>query len=315
MEHFTHRMKASSVVEESFSAFQRGLGSIPRSFVGVIQANVKKDRNKTIEEKTRIVNADIHLCDPDVAAQRNDGANACAKVMSSHVTDQFEEINRDAQDYTFTQILPITPSMSARGVTRAWSVSRRENPSAKGARIVEEINGTLRCICLEDINRGMPCRHIQSITGGAFTDAQFLCHHHRIKEANICPVAPRLEECEFGGDGSGFELLGDDSDSASASAEVAEGTVDAGQVDPFTDHQGVFVQDWAQQTGIPPSTFDNLTSCPTASKAPNPPRAKTKSKPMTSNKMHNNLLDEGKAIAALASQEVLELMCSDMAVS
>ena len=62
-------------------------------------------------------------------------------------------------------------------------------------------------------------------------------------------------------------------------------------------------------------TFDNLTSCPTASKAPNPPRAKTKSKPMTSNKMHNNLLDEGKAIAALASQEVLELMCSDMAVS
>ncbi|EJK58561.1 hypothetical protein THAOC_21304, partial [Thalassiosira oceanica] len=122
-------------------------------------------------------------------------------IMSSHVTDQFEEINRDAQNYTFAPI-QVTPSGSARCVTKAWSVSRRENSSAK-PRIVEEIDGTLRCGCLEDINRGMPCRHIQSITGGAFVAAQFHSHHHRIEEAEICPVAAPLDdECDFSGNSS-----------------------------------------------------------------------------------------------------------------
>lgn len=297
MEHFTHGMQASSVVEGSFGAFQRGLDSIPRSFVGVIQAHVKKDRNKTIEEKSRIVNAQIRLCDPLVSSRRNDAANACAKVMSSHVTDQFEEINRDAQNYTFAPI-QVTPSGSARCVTKAWSVSRRENSSAK-PRIVEEIDGTLRCGCLEDINRGMPCRHIQSITGGAFVAAQFHSHHHRIEEAEICPVAAPLDdECDFSGNSSSFEL-----DDRAQHATDKIDTADVGQVDPYEDHQGVFVQEWAQYTGIPPCEIDNSTSCPTAPKAPHPPRAKKKSKPLSSVKMHNNLLDEGKAIAALASQE------------
>ena len=298
MEHFTHGMQASSVVEGSFSAFQRGLNAIPRSFVGVIQAHVRKDRSKTIEETSRVVNEQIRLCDPSVSAARNDAANACAKVMSSHVTDQFEEINRDAQDYTFEPI-EVTTSMSARGVTRAWSVSRRENPSAK-ARVVEEMNGTLRCGCLEDINRGIPCRHIQSITGGAFIAVQFHCHHHRIEDVEICPVAPRIEECDFGGDCSGVESIDDDK---KPSAKIDDPDKPAGQVDPYENHQGVFVQEWAQYTGIPPSTINNSTSCPTASKAPLLPRATKKKKPMTSNKMYNNILEEGKAIASIASQQ------------
>jgi len=178
-------------------------------------------------------------------------------------------------------------------------VSRRENPSAK-ARVVEEMNGTLRCGCLEDINRGIPCRHIQSITGGAFIAVQFHCHHHRIEDVEICPVAPRIEECDFGGDCSGIETIDDDS---KPSAKIDNPDKPAGQVDPYENHQGVFVQEWAQYNGIPPSTIDNSTSCPTASKAPLPPRAIKKKKPMTSNKMYNNILEEGKSLASIASQQ------------
>ena len=59
LEHFTLGMKASSVVEGSFSAFHRALDSTPRSYVGVIQAHVRKDKDKTDQEVKRFVKAGI----------------------------------------------------------------------------------------------------------------------------------------------------------------------------------------------------------------------------------------------------------------
>ena len=67
----------------------------------------------------------------------------------------------------------------ARGVICAHSVTRRslanrEKPPPP--RIVEEINGIQYCSCLQDINNGEPCKHIQAVLGCNFVKKQFNSH-------------------------------------------------------------------------------------------------------------------------------------------
>ena len=270
MEQFTLGMQASSVVEGSFSAFHRALDSTPRSFVGVIQAHVKKDRDKTGQERSRNVTSNIQLHNPLIQEHRNDAAKACAKVMSSHSTDKFDLVNRDAQNYIATPIA-MSAEMTARGVSRVWSVSRRTNPSAQ-PRMVEEINCVMHCLCLEDINEGMPCRHIQCVSGGSFNHQQFHPHWQRITSVESCPVADPLiltvERIDF----------------------------DNAPSKPSADHQGVFVQESAQQVD------DDGLSRELAMKL-QPKRLSKKKKPMSSTEMHNDIIDEGKRLAQTCSQE------------
>ena len=59
LKHFTLGYDASSIVESSFSALQRILGGVPRSFVGVIQQHAKKDNAKLAEKRSSYINQQV----------------------------------------------------------------------------------------------------------------------------------------------------------------------------------------------------------------------------------------------------------------
>ncbi|KAL7535172.1 hypothetical protein ACHAXR_006319, partial [Thalassiosira sp. AJA248-18] len=132
--------EASSPVEGSFSAFQRALGNVPRSFVGVVQEHVKKDIQKNTEERRRVINLQIRAQDVELIAQRRDAAN---DNSGSFVVKRRNILNVE------------------------------EAPSP---RVVEEIGGIKYCSRLEDRNWGYPCRHIHCVLGGAFREVQFNKH-------------------------------------------------------------------------------------------------------------------------------------------
>ena len=99
MSHFTLGYSASSPVEGSFSAFQRALGNEPKSFAGVVQAHVKKDRDNHDQERRTMVNLSIISNDTQLVQDRSDAANSCAKVFSHKVTEKSEVTNQRAQNY------------------------------------------------------------------------------------------------------------------------------------------------------------------------------------------------------------------------
>ncbi|KAL7532284.1 hypothetical protein ACHAXR_004536, partial [Thalassiosira sp. AJA248-18] len=179
LSNFTMGYEASSPVEGSFSAFQRALGNTPRSFVGVVQEHVKKDIQKTSEERRRVINLQIRSQDVELNAQRSDAANECAKSYSHHVTDKFEVVNQSAQNYTCEVMEVLPDEQISYGVSVAHLVKRRNISNVNdppSPRVVEEIGGIKYCSCLEDRNCGYPCRHIQCVLGGAFSKDQF--HKH-----------------------------------------------------------------------------------------------------------------------------------------
>ena len=94
-------------------------------------------------------------------------------------------------------------------------------------RIVEEINGVLYCGCLEDINSGLPCRHIQCVKGCAFSLNQFHPHWHRIESVDICSTVP----CE-----------------SHNALSITNSSIEPSNTDQLADAQGVFVQDFASLT-------------------------------------------------------------------
>ena len=66
IENFTLDMEASSVVEGSFSAFQRHLAGQVHSFTGVVQQHIQKDQDKISEERKRRVKASVAVFDESI---------------------------------------------------------------------------------------------------------------------------------------------------------------------------------------------------------------------------------------------------------
>jgi len=115
-------MEASSIVEVSFSAFQRFVGSVPRSFAGGVQQHVKKDQEKLNEELALFVKSQLLPFDENTCNERTDAANKCATIYLHVVTDRFSETNIEAQNYEKTKVLNISLDQHASGVTSAYSV-------------------------------------------------------------------------------------------------------------------------------------------------------------------------------------------------
>ncbi|KAL7524910.1 hypothetical protein ACHAXR_000773, partial [Thalassiosira sp. AJA248-18] len=134
---------------------------------------------KTAEEHRRVINLQIRSQDVDLIAQRSDATNECAKLFSLYVTDKFEVVNQNAQDYTCKIMEVIPDELLSHGVTVAHLVTRRSTSSVNNtpsSRVVRDIGGIKYCSCLEDRNCGYPCRHIQCVLGGAFLENQFNKH-------------------------------------------------------------------------------------------------------------------------------------------
>ena len=92
-------METSSVVEGSFSAFNRAFRGMPRSFVGVIQQHVKKDNEKLVEEQSSHIQDLMRAHNSSLQATRSVPMNMCAKVFSYPITEDFAVTNTEAQNY------------------------------------------------------------------------------------------------------------------------------------------------------------------------------------------------------------------------
>ena len=240
LSNFTLGMEASSVVEGSFSAFQRALGHEPRSFVGVIQQHVKKDKEKHAEEKALFLRDQVRQHDVSLAATRSDPVNACAKIFSEKTTKKFEEINVESQNYekkSFLSIQELThppaedgPMSDVQGVEGLFEVTRRTSPSNRAnpprPRVVWLSNGIWRCTCLNDINTGLPCRHIQCVLSGAFKGKQFHKHFRRgIKPEvhdRVQHIEPIIDSSPFNPDSDQNAPIDDDIYVGSADNDVVE---------------------------------------------------------------------------------------------
>ena len=200
MSHFTLGYSASSPVESFFSAFKRALGDEPKSFAGIVQAHVKKDRDKHEQERRTMVNLSIISNDTELVKYRSDAANCCAKVFSHKVTEKFEVTNQQAQNYIAHKMSMLSPDQIMRGVTIAHKVTRRvaKDPSnIPPLRIVEEIDGIKYCSCCEALNSGQPDRHIQCVLGGAFVENQFHQHFKITKDIEVDEVdTPSLSQTQ-----------------------------------------------------------------------------------------------------------------------
>lgn len=289
MEHFTLGYEASSPVEGSFSAFQRALGCIPRSFAGVVQQHIIKDNEKTAEERSRLVKFKILAQDVDLRARRSDAVNACADVFSKKITDEFEESNQAAQNYInvkFDELSDLPEKYHGMGVTNAWSVHRRallNSTSPPPPRIVVEINGILYCGCLRDVNEGLPCGHIQNVNGGAFAEKQFNTHFLIASEIEVADVADPTVEI--------VQEMDLDSDCDGADADAVVGChADTNKVSSKeTEGKGKIVQ----------SDVGEVSCGVSSSFIPK------KKKPLSSVDKYNNLMAVCKQICAKVSQDKL----------
>ena len=97
-------MEASSVVEGSFSAFQRHLGGQVHSFTGVVQQHLQKDEDKTYEERKQRVKARVAVYDDDVQGMRTKAAQECSMKCSVKVVDNFIKTNLEAQEYSYEEM-------------------------------------------------------------------------------------------------------------------------------------------------------------------------------------------------------------------
>ena len=140
--HFTVGCEASSAVEGSFLAFQRSLGDKPKSFTGVVQGHVQKDKDKLAEEKRLVVNLQMLANNKTLLEQRSDPAKECAKIFLHATTERFEIANQDSQNYTCEEMTLPEDQLNC-GVTCAHSVTcctlaGKDDPPPP--RVVEEIN-------------------------------------------------------------------------------------------------------------------------------------------------------------------------------
>ncbi len=281
LEHFTVGYEASSPVEGSFSAFHRALGDESKSFTGVVQTHVQKDLDKTKEEGRTLINLRMLATDEILLEQRSDPAKECALEFSHKITENFEITNQNSQNYEYTE-LSLTPNLIARGITLAHSVSRRgllatatEIPPPP--RTVYEINGIKYCACLEDVNKGEPCRHIQCILGGKFVSAQFNQH---FSIATDVPVASRVKYIT--------------EQDAQLQLDEHDDSMDTGDDVAQMDGVGTFIigQEDSSVIDLPSQSLSQVTR-----------HAPKKTKKLTSMEKYNVILNEAKVLASIVSAD------------
>ena len=288
-EHFTAGYESSSPVEGAFSAYKRSLGEGPTSFVGVVQCHVRKDREKLQEERVFTNRDDIARKDPRTTSQRTDAENECATLFSTKTTDRFEESNRNSQNYD-SKAVPVSPTQSQQGATEVHEVSRRtvedvNNPPKP--RVVMKINGKFYCDCMQDINRGLPCKHIQCVIRGAFLKQQFSNHWRKrdsVVEDPAVDRSPDLQIQHCTNTETTAELVSADFDNMGVGDNDSSGDLVVGKVEG--DGVGVFVTDYAP-------VAETRTSTGTVQTKRRPKRK------LDHTKKYNNCLQLVKQIATL----------------
>ena len=93
LEQYTHGVKASSIVEGSFYAFECALHGFPRTYVGVVQCHMIKDGMKTYEEKQAAIRDKMIAFDEEISSSRTHAERECGKIFSHVVTDEFKSNN------------------------------------------------------------------------------------------------------------------------------------------------------------------------------------------------------------------------------
>ncbi len=301
LEHFTLGMEASSMVEGSFSSFHRALGESPRSFAGVVQQHVRKDEEKLHQERMDLINAKVRRHDKSIRSSRTDAVNQCAELFADQVAEKLADTNVDAQDYTFSEITPLTDDMIARGASKAYSVCRRipKNPSKPAPpRTVLEINGVLRCSCKEDFNSGEPDRHVQCVLGGAFKEDQFHDHWRLVDSIEIDDSVPCITD----------QPLDDNEDSLLASFDhndMADGEANNDGVGEFVrEYAGVAVASTADNstTVVNPTAGSISTMASINGGARQHKKKKRKKKKMLSTDMYNDVIKKATTVAGIVSR-------------
>ncbi len=298
LDHFTLGMEASSVVEGSFSAFHRHLGGEPRSFVGVVQQHIQKDKDKIGQEKKLLAKSKVRLYDSSLKQMRTHAVNECAKICSHQIAEKFADINKEAQDYAFDELSELSQDQQARGVENAYSVYLKgKDKSQQPQRIVEKIGGIYFCRwCKKDINSGQPCKHIQRVCDFDFNESQF--HDHwKIRDIQINHIAAlshqhgsegncSQEGDQDGKDGETATLDFDSSMSDNAKHDFDSYTNNNTQHEVGGDGVGEFVSDFVDK----PLQVQQH-------------RAHKKPKKMTPTQMYNSIMDKSKQLANTASSD------------
>ena len=302
-EHFTAGYKSSSPVEGSFSAFQNALGDAPQSFVGVVQASVRKDKEKMKEEQISIVKQQMEKVHGGMFDEVNDSDKQCAAEFSLHITEKFKDRNNQSLNYDFNQVT-VGEEYQQMGATALYEVKRRNYEQSK-PRKVWEINGVLYCSCLGDINDGLPCNHIQCVRRGAFCNKQFsnhwrICHSVDVAAAVVMKQHEATEDGEGKEDGEATEegaIFGElDGEQQEDTKAFGVGIVGGNE----NDGVGVFVTEYAAVNG-------SSQQAHMMEKVPAPTKvAKKTNKKLDSNAKYNIVLEEAKALASIVSADKKE---------
>ncbi|KAL7503363.1 hypothetical protein ACHAXN_001167 [Cyclotella atomus] len=104
MENLTLGYQASSTAESSFSAFKRSVGDQPKSFVGVVQTHMKKDKDKMNEERKAVAYRKVEMHNSSVNANYSDGANQCHQIYSYKISEIFHQNKLQSLDYVATPV-------------------------------------------------------------------------------------------------------------------------------------------------------------------------------------------------------------------
>lgn len=296
MECFTLGMEASSAVEGSFSGFQRYVGE-PQSFVGVVQQHIQKDNDKISEERRSRVKAEVSRHDDQLISQRTKSANECATVCSNKVVEQFIVTNLQAQEYEFHENENLKDEQLLRGVEKAYTLYLKGiDKMMQPERIVEKIAGIYHCKwCMQDLNGGVPCKHIQRVCDFDFIPEQF--HDHWKLENTDVTWLPAVDHTQHENESlpdtaspaaapeDFFSAVDSEVDHTKQEGEVMVGN-DGSTAQAGGDGIGEFVRDYARKPlQIEPKRFSGLK------------------RKRSSQQRHNDLLDKGKIIAANGSAD------------
>ena len=142
-------MKASSILEGSFYAFERALHGFPRTYVGVVQCHMIKYGMKTCEEKQAAIRDKMIAFDEEISSSRTHAERECAKIFSHAVTDEFKSNNARGQDCISMHNV-VDEEQSSRGVSDSRTIHLRSTlnyPDLPKPRILECIDGIWYCSC------------------------------------------------------------------------------------------------------------------------------------------------------------------------
>lgn len=143
--------KADSPVESSFSATKKAIGDAPQSFVGVVQATVRRDEEQTKQEQARYIKQSV--LDSAPTDRGSDAANACCRMYSDYATQHFQR-----------QALQGCVNYSSVFQDNAYRVQRRGSDAEPRIVTLDPSINRFVCSCLEDRNMLLPCRHILCVT-------------------------------------------------------------------------------------------------------------------------------------------------------